>query len=89
MENEKIENRVILTLDEYLRMRDSKMNQDKNISELVNLLFNCAELNRDKTDLKIETYHLREERMKILLKELDPDRYQKLLETLQKEEDED
>lgn len=89
MENEKIENRVILTLDEYLRMRDSKMNQDKNISELVNLLFNCAELNRDKIDLKIETYHLREERMKILLKELDPDRYQKLLETLQKEEDED
>lgn len=89
MENEKIENRVILTLDEYLRMRDSKMNQDKNISELVNLLFNCAELNRDKTDLKIETYHLREERMKILLKELDPDRYQKLLETLQKEENED
>ena len=88
MENEKIENRVILTLDEYLKMRDSKVNQDKNISELVNLLFNCAELNRDKTDLKIETYHLREERIKILLKELDLDRYQKLVETLKKEEEE-
>lgn len=89
MENEKIENKVILTLDEYLKMRDNKINQDKNISELLNLLFNCAELNRDKTDLKIETYHLREERMKILLKELDPERYQKLLETLKQEEDED
>lgn len=89
MENEKIENKVILTLDEYLKMRDTKINQDKNISELLNLLFNCAELNRDKTDLKIETYHLREERMKILLKEVDPERYQKLLETLKQEEDED
>lgn len=89
MENEKIENKVILTLDEYLKMRDTKINQDKNISELLNLLFNCAELNRDKTDLKIETYHLRKERMKILLKEVDPERYQKLLETLKQEEDED
>lgn len=89
MENEKIENKVILTLDEYLKMRDTKINQDKNISELLNLLFNCAELNRDKTDLKFETYHLREERMKILLKEVDPERYQKLLETLKQEEDED
>ena len=89
MEDGKIENRVILTLDEYLKMRDTKINQDKNISELLNLLFNCAELNRDKTDLKIETYHLREERMKILLKEVDPERYQKLLETLKQEEDED
>lgn len=89
MENEKIENRVVLSLEDYLKMRDSKIMQDKNISELVNLLFNCAELNRDKTDLKIETYHLREERIKILLRELDPERYQKLLETLQKEEDDD
>ncbi len=89
MEDGKIENKVILTLDEYLKMRDTKINQDKNISELLNLLFNCAELNKDKTDLKIETYHLREERMKILLKELDSERYQKLLETLQKEEEED
>ena len=89
MEDGKIENKVILTLDEYLKMRDTKINQDKNISELLNLLFNCAELNKNKTDLKIETYHLREERMKILLKELDSERYQKLLETLQKEEEED
>lgn len=89
MEDGKIENKVILTLDEYLKMRDTKINQDKNISELLNLLFNCAELNRDKTDIKIETYRLREERMKILLKELDPERYQKLLETLKQEEDED
>lgn len=89
MEDGKIENKVILTLDEYLKMRDTKINQDKNISELLNLLFNCAELNRDKTDLKIETYHLREERMKILLKEVDPERYQKLLDTLKQEEDED
>ena len=89
MEDGKIENKVILTLDEYLKIRDTKINQDKNISELLNLLFNCAELNRDKTDLKIETYHLREERMKILLKEIDPERYQKLLDTLKQEEDED
>lgn len=89
MENEKIENRVVLSLEDYLKMRDSKIIQDKNISELVNLLFNCAELNRDKTDLKIETYHLREERIKILLKELDPERYQKLLKTLKQEEDDD
>ncbi len=89
MENEKIENKVILTLEEYLKIRDTKINQDKNISELLNLLFNCAELNRDKTDLKIEKYHLREERMKILLKEVDHERYQKLLETLKQEEDED
>ncbi len=89
MEDGKIENKVILTLDEYLKMRDTKINQDKNISELLNLLFNCAELNRDKTDLKIETYHLKEERMIILLKEVDPERYQKLLDTLKQEEDED
>lgn len=89
MEDGKIENKVILTLDEYLKMRDTKINQDKNISELLNLLFNCVELNRDKTDLKIETYHLREERIKILLKEVDPERYQKLLDTLKQEEDED
>lgn len=89
MEDGKIENKVILTLEEYLKMRDSKINQDKNICELVNLLFNCAELNRDKTDLKIETYHLREERVKILLKELDQERYQKLLDTLKQEEDEE
>lgn len=89
MEDGKIENKVILTLDEYLKMRDAKINQDKNISELVNLLFNCAELNRDKTDLKIETYCLKEERVKILLKVLDPERYQKLLDTLKQEEDED
>lgn len=89
MEDGKIENKVILTLDEYLKIRDTKINQDKNISELLNLLFNCAELNRDKTDLKIETYHLREERMKILLKEIDPERYQKLLDTLKQEEDEE
>lgn len=84
---EKIENKVILTLEEYLKMRDSKMNQDKNISELINLLFNCAELNRDKTDLKIDTYCLKEERVKILLKELEPKRYEKLLEILKGEEE--
>lgn len=87
MENEKIENKVILTLEEYLKMRDSKIDNDNNIRELINLLFNCMELNRDKTDLKIETYYLKEERVKILLKELDSERYQKLLETLQKEEE--
>jgi hypothetical protein len=36
MENEKIENKVILTLEEYLKIRDTKINQDKNISELLN-----------------------------------------------------
>lgn len=89
MEKEKIENKVILTLDEYLKMRDTKMQQDKNISELINLLFNCAELNRDKTDLKFETYHLRDERIKVLIKELDYERYQKTLEILRQEEEED
>ncbi len=88
MENEKIENKVTLTLERYLEMRDSKINTDKNVCELVSLLFNCMELNKDKTDLKVEKYHLREERIKILLKELDPERYQKLLEIMQKEEEE-
>lgn len=84
---EKIENRVILTLEDYLKMRDANINNDRNISELLNLLFNCAELNRDKTDLKIESYHLREERVRILLKEIDSERYEKLLKTLKDEEE--
>lgn len=89
MEKEKIENKVILTLEEFLKMRDTQINQNKNISELVNLLFSCLGLNRDKTDLKMETYYLKEERVKILLKELDAQRYEKLIEILKKEKEED
>lgn len=87
MEDGKIENKVILTLEDFLKIRDSKITQNKNISELVNLLFNCMELNKNKEDLNFETYSLKEERVKILLKELDPERYQKLLETLKQEEE--
>ena len=87
MEDGKIENKVILTLEDFLKIRDSKITQNKNISELVNLLFNCMELNKNKEDLNFEIYSLKEERVKILLKELDPERYQKLLETLKQEEE--
>ena len=52
MGNEKIENRVILSLDDYLELRDKKYESNKNIEELLNVIYTATELNRDKTDLK-------------------------------------
>lgn len=87
MENERIENKVILSLEDYLKLRDSKIDQDKNISEIVNLLFNCFELNNEKNDLMFDKYDVSTSRIKLLLKELDPERYQKLLDILKKEDE--
>jgi len=85
MEEEKIVNKVVLTLEEYLKLRDSKINEDKNINLLINLLFNCFELTKDKKDLRFETYKLSESRTKALLKELNPGRYIETINLLQQE----
>ena len=58
MGNEKIENRVILSLDDYLELRDKQYESNKNIEELLNVIYTATELNRDKTDLKIDSYYL-------------------------------
>ena len=89
MGNEKIENRVILSLDDYLELRDKKYESNKNIEELLNVIYTATELNRDKMDLKIDSYYLKGERIRLLIKEIDPERYQKRLDILKLEGDEE
>ena len=85
MEDKKIENTVTLSLDEYLKLYDTKKEMDTNIKILIDYLFDKGfELN-EKNELKFERYNLSESYMAKILKSIDGEKY-KNLEIILKEE---
>ena len=87
MENEKIENKVILSLDKYMEMYDKTKKTENQLSQLVSLILNYTELNDKKEDLKIDGYDMKYGRTLDLIKEIAPKEYETRLNALKEDEE--
>lgn len=84
------ENKVTISLKDYLEMYDKQQIADKNIRIIVDIILNSTRLQDDKKALKIETYNFKYGRIMDVIKESFPKEYEARLKSLQNdEEDED
>ena len=79
------ENTVTLSLSVYDSIRNDYNNLKNKLDQLCSLLINNTELNSSKDDLVFDTYNLKYGRIIDLLKEINPDIYDKRLSSLVKE----
>lgn len=79
------ENIVTLSLSVYddLKYRQSKLKSE--LDQLCALMINNTELNSNKDDLIIDSYNMKYGRIIDLLKEINPDMYDKRLQSLIKD----
>ena len=87
MENEKIENKVILSLEKYMEMYDKTKKIENQLSQLVSLILNYTELNDKKEDLRIDGYNMKYGRTLDLIKEIAPKEYETRLNALKEDEE--
>ena len=76
------ENKVILTLTDYLKMYDNQKENDKEKEILLELVFNDTELTNNNQDLKFDYYN---SKLMKFLKEKYPERYKEQVEFLKNE----
>ena len=79
------ENTVTLSLDVYDKIRNDYNSINNKLDQLCSLLINNTELNSSKDDLVFDTYNLKYGRVIDLLKEVNPDMYDKRLASLIKD----
>ena len=79
------ENIVTLSLDVYDKIRNDYNNLTNKLDQLCSLLINNTELNSSKDDLVFDGYNLKYGRVIDLLKEVNPDMYDKRLASLIKD----
>ena len=84
------ENKVTISLKDYLEMYDKQKITESNIRTIVDILLNTAKLQNDKKALKLDAYNLRYGRIMDVIKENFSKEYEARLKSLQNdEEDED
>ena len=79
------ENTVTLSLDVYDKIRNDYNSINNKLDQLCSLLINNTELNSIKDNLVFDTYNLKYGRVIDLLKEVNPDMYDKRLASLIKD----
>ena len=79
------ENIVTLSLSVYDSMKSEQNKLKSELDQLCALMINNTELNSKKDDLIVDTYNMRYGRVLDLLKEINPDMYDKRLESLIKD----
>lgn len=79
------ENIVTLSLSVYDSMKSEQSKLKSELDQLCALIINNTELNSKKDDLIVDTYNMRYGRLLDLLKEINPDMYNKRLESLIKD----
>lgn len=89
MEENKIENKVILSLEDFLELRDKAKNIENKNTEILEVLWNSFELTySDKNKMRLQVYQNEETKIARLLKEMNEERYNKILENLKQKEEE-
>lgn len=78
------ENKVILSLEEYLKLYDGQKERDKEFQTLLAMIFENTELTNNKKDLRFDYYN---SKMMSYLKQNYPEKYQKQVDSLNNEED--
>ena len=76
------DNKVILTLDEYLKMYDYEKEIDSTLKELKEYLFSAFEYNDEKDIIKFDKYNLNDNKMTNLLKKLFPREFENQIQYL-------
>ena len=69
------ENKVTLSLEEYLKLYDTKKQIEQNIKELIDYLFEIG-LEIEKSEAVFDRYNLSNERMKKMLINIDKERFE-------------
>ena len=82
------ENRINISLQEYIKLYDKSKEIDSDLKELKNYLFNCFEYKNDKDTIIFDKYNLNNNKMTNLLKKLFPDEFENQLNLLRGLEDE-
>lgn len=80
-----MENTVTLSLDAYDKIRNDYNSINNKLDQLCSLLINNTELNNSKDELVFDSYNLKYGRIIDLLKEINPDMYDKRLASLIKD----
>mgnify|MGYP005797114385 CR=1 FL=1 len=78
------ENKVMISLEEYIKLYEGQKENNTEIQLLLELIFNDTELTSNNNDLKFDYYN---NKLMRYLKEKYPDRYKKQIELLKEEED--
>nr|DAW37680.1 MAG TPA: hypothetical protein [Caudoviricetes sp.] len=78
------ENKVTISLNEYLKLYDGQKERDKEFQTLLAMVFENTELTGDKKNLKFDYYN---SKMMSYLKQNYPEKYQKQVNFLNNEED--
>lgn len=78
------ENKVTISLKEYLKLYDGQKERDKEFQTLLAMVFENTELTNDKKGLKFDYYN---SKMMSYLKQNYPEKYQKQVNFLNNEED--
>ena len=78
------ENKVTISLNEYLKLYDGQKERDKEFQTLLAMVFENTKLTGDKKDLKFDYYN---SKMMSYLKQNYPEKYQKQVNFLNNEED--
>ena len=61
------ENRITISLQEYLKLYDKSKEIDSDLKELKNYLFNCFEYKKDKDTIIFDKYNLNNNKITNLL----------------------
>lgn len=77
------ENRVVLKLEEYLKLYDNKKEVDQTIKEIIEHLFNCLE--EDNGEIVFDRYNISKQKMKNLLERYDKERFEMIAKELKEE----
>lgn len=78
------ENKVTISLNEYLKLYDGQKERDKEFQILLAMVFENTDLTDNKKDLKFDYYN---SKMMSYLKQNYPEKYQKQVNFLNNEED--
>ncbi len=76
-------NKVVLSLDEYLKLYDNKKETDQTIKEIIEHLFNCLE--EDNGEISFDKYNISTSKMKRLLEKYDKERFELITKELKEE----
>ena len=78
------ENKITISLNEYLKLYDGQKERDKEFQILLAMVFENTDLTDNKKDLKFDYYN---SKMMSYLKQNYPEKYQKQVNFLNNEED--
>lgn len=80
------DNKITLTLEEYLKMYDYSKEIDNTLKELKQYLFNAFEYDDEKDTIKFDKYNLNDNKMTNLLKKLFPNEFENQIQYLKMED---